>query len=232
MTDAERHFGPSSRVGGAECLDFVNTLHWRGTDAPVERLTTYDDLLAWATYGNLMEASQAARLREMAREQPAEAERILRRAWTLREALHRIVTAERQRHESAEDDVALLNGELGVALAHASLCAETINCACRIMARSSNSISLASTPEISKLPGSIWRTLSLRSAHRPSGGVSPGRRLVPPRRMATSLRFDRYSILVRLRPELAKGRWKASAAAIRTYNDNPYCFCSPGCARV
>lgn len=121
MTDAERHFGPSSRVGGAECLDFVNTLHWRGTDAPVERLTTYDDLLAWATYGNLMEASQAARLREMAREQPAEAERILRRAWTLREALHRIVTAERQRRESAEDDVALLNGELGVALAHASL---------------------------------------------------------------------------------------------------------------
>lgn len=121
MTDAERHLGPASRVGGAECLDFVNTLHWRGTDAPIERLSTYDDMLSWAAYGGLVETPQAAQLRELAREQPAEAAHVLQRAWTLREGLHRIVTAERQRRAPAEDDVALLNGELGNALAHASL---------------------------------------------------------------------------------------------------------------
>ncbi len=121
MTDAARHFGPTSRVGGAECLDFVNTLHWRGTDAPIDRLTTYDDLVSWAAYGGLVETPQAARLRELAREQPAEAAHVMQRAWTLREGLHRIATAEMLRREPAEDDLALLNGELGTALAHASL---------------------------------------------------------------------------------------------------------------
>jgi predicted RNA-binding Zn ribbon-like protein len=121
MTDAERHFGRESRVGGAVCLDFVNTLHWRGTGATIERLTTYDDLLSWATYGNLVEAPQAMRLRELAQARPEEAAHVLRRAWTLREGLHRVVTAEMQRREPAEDDMALLNGELGAALEHAIL---------------------------------------------------------------------------------------------------------------
>ncbi|HEX8036954.1 MAG TPA: ABATE domain-containing protein, partial [Ktedonobacterales bacterium] len=121
MTDAERHFGRESRVGGAACLDFVNTLPWRGTGATIERLTTYDDLLSWAAYGNLVEAPQAARLRELAQAQPTEAADVLRRAWALREGLHRIVTAQMQRREPAEDDVALLNGELGAALAHTYL---------------------------------------------------------------------------------------------------------------
>lgn len=119
MTDAERHFGPGSRVGGAECLDFVNTLQWRGTGAPIERLIIYDDLVSWAAYGNLVDAPQAARLRELAREQPAEAVHVLWRARELREGLHRIVTAEMQRRKSAVADLALLNSELGNALAHA-----------------------------------------------------------------------------------------------------------------
>jgi predicted RNA-binding Zn ribbon-like protein len=121
MTDAERHFGPASRVGGAECLDFVNTLHWRGTDAPIERLAAYDDLLAWAKYGGMVDAPQAARLRELAQEEAARAARVLQRAWGLREALYRIFTAEMQRREPPEEDLALLNEELGAALAHARL---------------------------------------------------------------------------------------------------------------
>lgn len=121
MTNAEIHFGPQSRVGGALCLDFVNTLHWRGADTPIERLTIYEDLLAWAIYGDLIEALAAARLRELAQEKPAEAAHVLQRAWMLREVLYRIFTRQMQRSEPAVDDVALLNDELGAALAHSYL---------------------------------------------------------------------------------------------------------------
>ena len=98
-TDAELHFGPISRIGGSDCLDFVNTLHWRGTERPIERLTEYEDLVAWASYGNFVDTSQAARLRVLAQNEAAEAAGVLQQAWTLREALHRIIAAEMQRVE-------------------------------------------------------------------------------------------------------------------------------------
>jgi predicted RNA-binding Zn ribbon-like protein len=120
-TDAELHFGPISRIGGADCLDFVNTLHWRGTDAPIERLTEYEDLVAWAVYGDILETSQAERLRALALKETTEAARMLERAWTLREALSRIFTAEMQRREPTADDLAIFNDELGLALAHTIL---------------------------------------------------------------------------------------------------------------
>ncbi|HEV8194555.1 MAG TPA: ABATE domain-containing protein [Ktedonobacterales bacterium] len=121
MTNAEIHFGPLSRVGGADCLDFVNTLHWRGTDEQIERLAEYDDLVAWAAYGNLLDESQAARLRTLSQKETAEAGCVLQRAWTLREALHRIIRAEMERRVPAAGDLSLLNEELGAALAHTQL---------------------------------------------------------------------------------------------------------------
>jgi predicted RNA-binding Zn ribbon-like protein len=120
MTDAI-HFGPLSRVGGADCLDFVNTLHWRGTDHAIERLDEYEDLVAWAGYGNMLTVAQAVRLCELAQAKAAEAARVLERAWTFREALHRLFDAEMRRAEPPADDVARLSDELAVALSHAAL---------------------------------------------------------------------------------------------------------------
>ena len=34
-------------LAGRLCLDFVNTVDWRASAAPVELLGTYGDLLAW-----------------------------------------------------------------------------------------------------------------------------------------------------------------------------------------
>ncbi len=121
MTDAEIHLGPMSRIGGADCLDFVNTLHWRGTDKPIECLTAYEDLVTWAAYGNFVDAAQAAQLRTLAQRDTAEATRVLQQAWMLRETLHRIIAAEMQRREPAADDMAIFNEELGLALAHTIL---------------------------------------------------------------------------------------------------------------
>src|SRR4051812_34466269 len=36
------------RIGGALCLDFCNTVSWRLTPQPVERLRSHADLLDWA----------------------------------------------------------------------------------------------------------------------------------------------------------------------------------------
>lgn len=123
-TDADLHFGPISRIGGSDCLDFVNTLHWRGTEGPIERLTEYEDLVAWAAYGNLVDASQATRLRALAQHEAAQAAHVLQQAWTLREALHRIIAAEMQRVEPAAGDLALFDDELGAAFAHTTLTRE------------------------------------------------------------------------------------------------------------
>src|SRR5215467_7157450 len=120
MTDAI-HFGPLSRIGGADCLDFVNTLHWRGTDHPIERLDEYEDLVAWAAYGDIVNAPQAARLRELAQQEPGEATRVLQHAWTFREALHRVFDAEMRRSEPPAYDLALLSDELAAALAQTTL---------------------------------------------------------------------------------------------------------------
>src|SRR5690242_17621419 len=39
---------PWPRIGGALCLDFCNTLSWRLTPEPVDRLRSHADLLDWA----------------------------------------------------------------------------------------------------------------------------------------------------------------------------------------
>lgn len=121
MTDVERLFGPATRIGGALCLDFVNTADWRTSDHPSDRLNTYDDLLLWALHGNLLGEDQIARLRELAREQPREAARVLKRARAVREALFRIFTATERRAEPAPSDLATFNQELAAAMAHATL---------------------------------------------------------------------------------------------------------------
>src|SRR5215475_12458169 len=70
--------------GGHAALDFVNTLDDRGAAAPRERLTDYPALLRFARESRLLDARRARRL---ARVTPAAAERAVRSARELREAL-------------------------------------------------------------------------------------------------------------------------------------------------
>jgi len=71
--------------GGHASLDFVNSLDDRfGAQAPVERLTDYAALLRFARESQLLDAHRA---RQLARVTPAAAERAMRSARELREAL-------------------------------------------------------------------------------------------------------------------------------------------------
>jgi len=60
-------------------------------------------------------------LRALAQREAEEASHVLRRAWTLREALSRIVHAEMHREAPDSADLALFNDELGEAMGHATL---------------------------------------------------------------------------------------------------------------
>ncbi|MFB9971652.1 CGNR zinc finger domain-containing protein [Pseudoroseomonas cervicalis] len=66
---------PPKPLGGALCLDFVNTLAWRGDAArSSERLHAYAELVHWAAALRLLEPVDAAALLDAAASRPAQAE--------------------------------------------------------------------------------------------------------------------------------------------------------------
>lgn len=79
------------RLGGMPCLDFVNTLDWRGRKQPEEYLCTYDNLLEWSVLAGVLTPAESQRLlRTVAKPAPVAA---LARALEFREAAYRILTA-------------------------------------------------------------------------------------------------------------------------------------------
>ena len=79
---------PEESVDADRVLAFVNTLSSRPTDAPVERLVSYDALIDWAREQHLISAAAADRLAAEARRHPHQAANVLTRAKEFREALN------------------------------------------------------------------------------------------------------------------------------------------------
>ncbi|HSE28824.1 MAG TPA: ABATE domain-containing protein [Gemmatimonadales bacterium] len=112
MSVTRRPAVPPSRFGhiaGRLCLDFTNTASRLGTDEPIERLLSYDDLVAWALESQLIGRTEAKRLREEAARRPAEADRVLREARRLRGAIWRIFRALSRRERAEPADLETLN---------------------------------------------------------------------------------------------------------------------------
>jgi predicted RNA-binding Zn ribbon-like protein len=81
-------------VGGDPSVDFVNTIDSWLSDAPTDRLNSYADLLDWREQAGLVVPSgQISSLRKEASRRQGDAERALRKARSLREALYRTLTA-------------------------------------------------------------------------------------------------------------------------------------------
>lgn len=78
---------------GRLCLDFANTLDWRGSEHPIELLPTYADLVAWAQKIGLLNEDAARLLADRAGQHPRMADAALEKARTLREATHAIFVA-------------------------------------------------------------------------------------------------------------------------------------------
>lgn len=107
---------PPKLVGNSLCIDFINTVQWRGRpDAPDERLTSYGELLLWGEYAGALSAAEARRGGAEARRRPEDAARTLAGAISLREALARLFT------RPTGGEVALVNAFLARAPARTAI---------------------------------------------------------------------------------------------------------------
>ena len=113
---------PPKLIGGALCLDFVNTLSRRGNTAdPGERLGDYQELLHWSRAAGLLGKAEARRLEHESAERPKVAAAVLAQSRVLREALARLLTKQAR---SRQADLGLLNEALARAPARDRLAAD------------------------------------------------------------------------------------------------------------
>lgn len=90
MNDAKRPWPPDLLVGGALCLDFVNTVGDADKRREANLLADYGDLLEWAEMAGALTAGDAESLRVAAGRRPEAAATALRDALAVRERLHRL----------------------------------------------------------------------------------------------------------------------------------------------
>jgi predicted RNA-binding Zn ribbon-like protein len=84
---------PAESVDAERVLAFINTLSGRPRPEPVEALTSYDALVAWAQEQHLISAAAADRLAAESRRHPHQAAAVLERAKDFREALNGLAGA-------------------------------------------------------------------------------------------------------------------------------------------
>jgi predicted RNA-binding Zn ribbon-like protein len=118
-TKKRRNVAWTFHIGyGALCLDFANTVSWRGSAEPADRLPTYGELVRFFGQSGLLSEAAARRLQREAGRRPDRAARTLRRAVELREALYRTFSGLAAGHLPRSSDLASLNKLLPTALAH------------------------------------------------------------------------------------------------------------------
>jgi predicted RNA-binding Zn ribbon-like protein len=99
------------------CLALANTRQWRHSSSPVEQLSTFDDVIAFARGEALGDAQSLARVAAHAARHPRAAEQEVAALVRLREAIYRIFAARAVHGDAAEEDVVLLGGAFDAALA-------------------------------------------------------------------------------------------------------------------
>jgi predicted RNA-binding Zn ribbon-like protein len=82
-----------SLLGGALCLDFVNTVDWRTSNKPEEFLNSYRDLIDWSGHAGIVDDRRAGRLMRRAASHPALAAAAFQQAIELREAIYQVFAA-------------------------------------------------------------------------------------------------------------------------------------------
>lgn len=100
------------RCAGHLALDFANTMTQRHTDAPIERLPSYAELVSFALQSAIVEPPRAGALLARAGRRPEEAAAALATARELREALYALFSAVARGEAPSPADVATLDGQL------------------------------------------------------------------------------------------------------------------------
>jgi predicted RNA-binding Zn ribbon-like protein len=110
---------PFEFVGGALALDFTNTIGGTHRAPSHEHLQRYDDLVDFVVQGGALSSAEERRLTLEAGRHPVRARDVLRRAIALREAMWRLFEARSEGRTVSSSDLAVVNREIGAALAHA-----------------------------------------------------------------------------------------------------------------
>jgi len=108
-------------LSGYPCLDLANTVSWRRSARPIERLEGYRSLIEWARQSGVLTAAEARAVEREIRRRPLKAARMLTRARALREAIYRIFGGLASGSPPDAADVALLDRELHDATRHLRL---------------------------------------------------------------------------------------------------------------
>jgi predicted RNA-binding Zn ribbon-like protein len=105
-------------LSGCLALDLANTISWRASDTPIERLASVEDYIRWAKQSRLISDRETRELTQQARRRPAEAAAAIAQVRRLREAIYRVLSALADRADPDERDLATLNVALSEAMRH------------------------------------------------------------------------------------------------------------------
>ena len=117
MSDFVRSLETLELVGGALCLDFVNTVNSR-VNPEHDYLTSYSDLVSWANKVGILSPAQANQLLRRAKQNTDEAKDTLERARTLREVLYRLFSSAANNSEPDKKDIEMFVTTFGETIAH------------------------------------------------------------------------------------------------------------------
>lgn len=110
---------PPDLIGGALCLDFLNTVEWRGDPVDCgERLTSFGEFMEWCSAAGAVDKDHAGPITKLGLAEPQRAARTLVDAINLREALARLFI---HRSQAAAIEVATVNRILHEASAKPTL---------------------------------------------------------------------------------------------------------------
>lgn len=112
MIENKKHSGNLTLLGGKKCLDFINTLDWRGKDRPVEYLNSFEDFIRWAAYVKIINPKEEKYFSKQAVMNIKKAEEALKITIELRELLHKMFLYIQHENRIQKQNLSRLNGFL------------------------------------------------------------------------------------------------------------------------
>lgn len=117
MTDSIRTLETLELVGGALCLDFVNTINSR-VNPEHDYLIQYSDLTGWANKVEILSPIQTNQLLKRAKQNVKEAEKAFESALMLRDLLYRLFSNAASRSEPSKKDMESFVTSYAAAISH------------------------------------------------------------------------------------------------------------------
>jgi predicted RNA-binding Zn ribbon-like protein len=108
-------------LGEHLCLDFVNTVNWRGRDRSEDIFVTYNDFLDWSRYVKVVTADEYDILSKKSKRHAPEAKMALEKVVELREIIFSIFSAHAAGRTPKGEDLSIFNSYLSKAMSHAQI---------------------------------------------------------------------------------------------------------------